>query len=76
MIRAVIASHAQYVVIPVQDIFNLDSKARMNTPSTCGPENWIWRLTDTQFHRFPSKELHTLLKTYGRIPPVVLPVQV
>ncbi|HCS37315.1 MAG TPA: 4-alpha-glucanotransferase [Sphaerochaeta sp.] len=76
MIRAVVASHAQYVVIPLQDIFNLDSKARMNTPSTCGPENWAWRLTDKQFRLFPSEELHVLLKTYGRIPPVVLPVHV
>lgn len=68
MIRAVIASHAQYVVIPAQDIFNLDSKARMNIPSTCGPENWAWRLTDSQFRMFPSEELHVLLKTYGRLP--------
>lgn len=45
MIRMLFRSRAKYVVIPMQDFLNLDSAARMNTPSTLGGNNWRWRLT-------------------------------
>jgi 4-alpha-glucanotransferase len=42
MIRAVESSVAKLAVVPVQDLFELGSNARMNTPSV--PEgNWSWR---------------------------------
>jgi 4-alpha-glucanotransferase len=42
LIRACLGSPAQYAIIPLQDVFGLDSEARMNTPSR--PEgNWGWR---------------------------------
>jgi 4-alpha-glucanotransferase len=42
LIRACLGSPAQYAVVPLQDVFGLDSEARMNTPSR--PEgNWGWR---------------------------------
>jgi 4-alpha-glucanotransferase len=42
LIRACLGSPAQYALVPLQDVFGLDSEARMNTPSR--PEgNWGWR---------------------------------
>jgi 4-alpha-glucanotransferase len=66
MIRSVIASHAQYAIIPMQDILELDSSARMNTPSTCGPQNWSWRLHTKYTSRIKLSRLTTLLELYGR----------
>lgn len=37
-------SSASFAVIPLQDIFALDSQARMNIPSTSGGTNWQWRM--------------------------------
>ena len=42
MIRAVAASVAQLAVVPAQDLFELGSEARMNTPSVPAG-NWSWR---------------------------------
>jgi 4-alpha-glucanotransferase len=46
MIRAVMASRAEYAIFPFQDLLGLGAEARMNTPATCGPENWSWRLRE------------------------------
>jgi 4-alpha-glucanotransferase len=45
MIRAVMASHAEYAIFPLQDLLGLGSESRMNTPATCGSHNWSWRLS-------------------------------
>ena len=41
----------QHVILPLQDIFNLDSKARINTPGTIG-KNWQWRCLEEDFRLF------------------------
>lgn len=42
LIRSVYASVAQMAVVPAQDLLDLDSQARMNTPAV--PDgNWAWR---------------------------------
>lgn len=47
MIESVSASRAELVVFPLQDILELDTSARMNTPgSSVG--NWGWRATMEQ----------------------------
>jgi len=66
MIRTLIASHARTVIIPLQDILNLDSSARMNTPSTCGNHNWSWRVSPSLMQKFPADSLSELLHLYGR----------
>jgi 4-alpha-glucanotransferase len=45
MIEAAIASPALMSVIPMQDLLELDDKARFNTPGTLHG-NWHWRLTE------------------------------
>ena len=44
MIRAAFTSVGDLCVIPMQDYLELGSEARMNTPSTVGPQNWSWRM--------------------------------
>lgn len=44
MIRAALTSVGNLAVIPMQDYLGLGSQARMNTPSTVGPQNWSWRM--------------------------------
>ncbi|MDE2958176.1 MAG: 4-alpha-glucanotransferase [Bacteroidota bacterium] len=46
-INRVLASSADLVITPVQDVLGLNSLARMNTPGTVGG-NWAWRLTREQ----------------------------
>jgi 4-alpha-glucanotransferase len=46
-IRALMASVADTVVFPVQDLLGLGKEARMNTPATLGG-NWRWRLLPGQ----------------------------
>ena len=43
MARAVLGSVAQLAIIPAQDLLQLDSAARFNTPGTVSG-NWSWRL--------------------------------
>ena len=44
IIRYCLACDAQYVIIPVQDILELDANARFNTPGQVGSPNWEWKL--------------------------------
>jgi 4-alpha-glucanotransferase len=44
LIRAAAASVADTCVFPLQDVLNLGSEARMNTPAEAG-NNWSWRFT-------------------------------
>ena len=43
IVRLALKSRARLAVIPVQDLLRLDSRSRMNVPSTSG-ENWRFRL--------------------------------
>ncbi len=66
MIRSVIASHAKYAIIPMQDLLELDTSARMNTPSTCGLQNWSWRLVKKYASRVKLDKFRSMLELYGR----------
>ena len=44
MIETALGSVADTVIVPVQDILNLGSEARMNAPGTVGGSNWRWRM--------------------------------
>jgi len=64
-IRAALGSTARYAVIPAQDLLNLPSSARMNTPSTLGG-NWAWRLTSGQLNSTVAQRLGDLTRLFGR----------
>jgi 4-alpha-glucanotransferase len=47
LIRMAWASVANYALVPLQDLLNLDTRARMNLPGREGG-NWQWRITPDQ----------------------------
>ena len=59
MIRAVMASSADYAVVPMQDITGIDNAGRMNMPSTTGT-NWTWRMNKGDFKNKSAEELSFL----------------
>ena len=65
MIRVVLASVADTVIVPLQDVLGLGTTARMNLPGTSA-QNWRWRLQPRQLHARLSERLRTLTHTYGR----------
>ncbi len=67
MIRSLLASSANYVVLPVQDIMGLDDSARMNTPSTVGSSNWSWRFNPDNLQSWMLDRLREYLNLYGRV---------
>ncbi len=66
MVRAVMASHAQHVIFPMQDLLDLNAKARMNIPSTCGSHNWAWRMEERHHPDQKLAKLSKLIALYGR----------
>lgn len=65
-IKSMLACTADTAIITMQDILNLGSDARMNTPSTMGA-NWQWRLKDmTPFTDELAAKLLKLTKLYSR----------
>ena len=67
LIRAALASTARYAIVPLQDILDLDSEARMNFPGK--PEgNWQWRFKEGMLTDFTAARLKDLATLYGRVP--------
>jgi 4-alpha-glucanotransferase len=51
----------------MQDVLNLDTDARMNTPSTVGG-NWAWRYRPEALNEWVIGRLRELVELYGRQP--------
>jgi malto-oligosyltrehalose synthase/4-alpha-glucanotransferase len=65
-IRMAYGSVAKSVIIPVQDLLNLDESARMNMPSSAD-NNWSWRLTPGQITTDIENKLKELVWLFKRI---------
>jgi 4-alpha-glucanotransferase len=69
-IRTASGSPARLALYPVQDILNLGSDARFNTPGV--PEgNWTWRCTNEQVERIYNEGadyLKEITRMHGRLP--------
>jgi 4-alpha-glucanotransferase len=65
MIRAVEASVADIVIVPLQDVLGLGSSARMNLPGTVSG-NWKWRYRPGVLSRELSARLRSLTALYER----------
>jgi 4-alpha-glucanotransferase len=63
-IRALMASVANMVVFPMQDVLGLGTAARMNLPGTTGG-NWKWRMTEP-VNDEAAQLLSSLAKLYDR----------
>ena len=67
-VRALMASVADIVVTPVQDVLGLAADARMNTPGTVGDENWAWRVRADHLTDASAAWMRDLAMLYGRAP--------
>lgn len=61
----VLASVSNTCILTMQDLIGLDSKARMNIPSTVG-SNWRWRAKKEQISEESAEFLRYHTKIYGR----------
>ncbi|MGA8262395.1 MAG: 4-alpha-glucanotransferase [Arenicellales bacterium] len=65
MVRAATRSVAALAVLTLQDLLELDSPARMNTPGR-GEGNWRWRFSWSQIPEALASDTRRLLAHYGR----------
>jgi len=65
LIRAVEASVAQLAVLPAQDLFELGSEARMNTPAIAAG-NWSWRAPEGSWKPKLAARLAALVEVTDR----------
>lgn len=66
MIRALISSNAKYAVLPIQDLMDLGSDARMNAPSTVNTCNWSWRMNPDNLQQWRLDRIREYINLYGR----------
>jgi 4-alpha-glucanotransferase len=66
MARAVLGSVAQLAIIPAQDLLQLGSQARLNTPGTASG-NWSWRLTAGSLTAAQAQQFAPLNHVFGRV---------
>ena len=66
-IRLAMSSIASLCITPMQDLLNLDGKARINIPSTLGG-NWTWRMEKGQFDEKTVERLKCMTWLYERLP--------
>ncbi len=65
LIRLAMGSVANTAIFPLQDIFGLDTDARMNVPSVA-EGNWSWRYSKEMLIPWLSNHLKHLTYLYGR----------
>lgn len=65
VIRTAWSSPSYLAIAPMQDFLGLDSRSRMNTPSTVGG-NWQWRLKKEDLTEELAIKIRELTKLYGR----------
>jgi 4-alpha-glucanotransferase len=68
LIHLAVASVADIVILPMQDVLGLGSEARMNLPGTRWP-NWRWRLKPDSIDAGMATRMRLLLRGYGRTGP-------
>jgi len=69
VIKLAVSSRAALSIIPLQDILELDWRARMNYPSTV-KNNWLWQATDKNMEDLVQKHaarLYWLAQKYNRL---------
>jgi len=66
LVRACLACVAQLAVIPAQDLLQLDSSARFNTPGTTAG-NWRWRLPEGSLSAPLAQHLRRLNGAFDRV---------
>lgn len=65
MIRLLMMSVANTIIVPMQDLLGLSEEARMNRPATL-KGNWQWKLLPDQISPSITKQLQEMTEIYGR----------
>jgi 4-alpha-glucanotransferase len=65
LIRSALASVADTVILPLQDVLELAGDARMNLPGTSSG-NWTWRYNPESLDDITAKRMLELTELYGR----------
>ena len=65
LIRAVLGSRAKLAIVPMQDVLELGSEHRMNTPGTT-TGNWVWRFSREALTSSHVRRYRDLLESFGR----------
>ena len=65
MIQTAMASPAHLCIVPMQDVLELDSTARMNNPAK-RRDNWRWRMKPESLKAAAARKLRHLMELYGR----------
>ena len=66
LIRAALESVAQLAIIPMQDLLELGTEARMNTPGTT-VGNWAWQYDEAQCTPERAARMREAIGLYGRL---------
>ena len=66
MIRLAMSSVSFLSIIPMQDVLELDSTARMNVPGTVAGNNWLWRFEWEQVTPSMIEKASHLITLYQR----------
>jgi len=65
LIELALGSRARIALVPLQDVLELGSEARMNLPGT-GEGNWAWRYNPAQLTDERSRRLRELTERHRR----------
>ena len=66
VILTAFASVSDTCVVPMQDLLDLGSEARMNFPGTLSDANWTWRAKDGVLTKALAEKILAMTKLYGR----------
>ena len=66
LVRLLLSSKADTVILPMQDILCFDNEGRMNAPSTLSSNNWTFRFTQNDLKRRKASWLKSMMEEYGR----------
>jgi 4-alpha-glucanotransferase len=62
---AALNSPAQWAIIPMQDLLELGTEARMNIPGVIG-DNWLWQFSWAQVSKESTEKLNRYIQRSGR----------
>ncbi len=65
IIRVLYSSIADVVIVQMQDLLELDNRARMNFPSTIG-NNWQWRMKKSEYKKLKEDVLFEYAQLFAR----------
>lgn len=67
MMKSIMASASDTVILTMQDLLGLGSRSRMNIPSTVSG-NWKWRAVQNDFSQQLAEKLYYFTDIYKRLP--------